>query len=166
MGAFVRGDDPDVLETRTRDRLRYWLIAQDRHEQLLELLEFERDPYALRRTIVRDGATYADLPFLDKPGYPDDLYVWGKRSRSPPRWSASNGPLRGLSVAGYAYLQNIDSGDAQQRKLRIRVVGGDEPFGCRSKWHNREDLTARELASGVTYDNVGLSLHRALRTCR
>ena len=60
-------------------------------------------------------------------------------------------------MAGYAYLQNIDSGDAQQRKLRIRVVGGDEPFGVPVKWHNREDLTARELASDVTYDNVGLS---------
>ena len=158
VGAFVRATTPDVLEElEPRDRLRYWLIAQDRHEELLELLEFERDPYALRRTIVRDGATYADLPFLDKPGYPDDLYVWGKAQPVASEVERVEWTAEGLSVAGYAYLQNIDSGDAQQRKLRIRVVGGDEPFGVPVKWHNREDLTARELASDVTYDNVGLS---------
>jgi len=158
VGAFFRDADPDVIaELEPRDRVRYWLVAQERHADLLEFLEFERDPYALRRTIVREGATYADLPFLGEPGYPEELYVWGKAQPVASQVERIEWSAEGLSVAGYAYLENIDSGDAQQRKLRIRLVGGDEPFSVPVKWHNRQDLTARELASDATYDNVGLS---------
>ncbi len=158
VGAFFRAASPEVVaELEPRDRVRYWLVAQDRHADLLEFLEFERDPYALRRTIVRDGATYADMPFLGEPGYPEELYVWGKAQPVASQVERVEWSAEGLAVAGYAYLENIDSGDAQQRKLRIRMVGGDEPFSVPVKWHNRQDLTAREVNSDVTYDNVGLS---------
>nr|MCU0294996.1 glycosyltransferase [Candidatus Nanopelagicales bacterium] len=49
VGAFVRACSPEVMaELPPRDRVRYWLIAQGKHEQLLEFLEYERDPYAVR----------------------------------------------------------------------------------------------------------------------
>jgi CDP-glycerol glycerophosphotransferase len=158
VGAFVRDCSPQVMEELPpRDRVRFWLIEQGRHEDLLEFLEFERDPYALRKTVPGDGVTYADMPFLGEPGYPKDLYVWGKAQPVASEVETVKWTPQGLSVAGYAYLEGIDSGGPEERKLRVRVVGGDEPFGVPVKWHNRQDLTAKELAADVTYDNVGLS---------
>ena len=158
VGAFVRGSSPAVMEELPpRDRVRYWLIEQGRHEDLLEFLEFERDPYGLRRTVPGDGVTYADLPFRGQPGVPDDLYVWGKAQPVASEVEQVDWTPEGLFVAGYAYLEGIDSGGPDQRKLRIRVVGGDEPFSVPVKWHNRDDLTAKELSADVTYSNVGLS---------
>lgn len=158
VGAFVRGSSPEVLEELPpRDRVRYWLIEQGRHEDLLEFLEFERDPYGLRRTVPGDGVTYADMPFRGQPGVPDELYVWGKAQPVVSEVEQIDWTPDGLFVAGYAYLEGIDSGGPEERKLRIRVVGGEEPFGVPVKWHNRDDLTAREFAADVTYSNVGLS---------
>jgi len=158
VGAFVRGVAPEVMaELPPRDRVRYWLIAQDRPEDLLEFLEFERDPYAVRRTVPADGVTYADLPFLGEPGYPMDLYAWGKAQPVASEVERVAWTEDGLFVAGYAYLEGIDSGGPEQRRLRVRVVGADEPFSVPVKWHNRDDLTAKEQSAEVTYPNVGLS---------
>ncbi len=158
VGSFVRGAAPEVLEELPpRDRLRYWLIEQGRHGDLLEFLEFERDPYAVRKTVPGDGVTYADMPFLGEPGYPMELYAWGKAQPVASEVERLEWTPEGLSAAGYAYLEGIESGDSQQRKLRIRVVGGEEPFSVPVKWHNRQDLTAKESTAEVSYDNVGLS---------
>ena len=158
VGAFVRGCAPEVMEELPpRDRVRYWLIEQGRHEDLLEFLEFERDPYAVRKTIPGQGVTYADLPFFGEPGYPAELYAWGKAQPVACEVERLEWTDEGLAVAGYAYLDGIESGDSEQRKLRIRVVGGEEPFGVPVKWHHRQDLTAQEQVAEVAYDNVGLS---------
>ncbi len=158
VGAFVRSSTPEVMaELPPRDRLRYWLIEQGKHEDLLEFLEFERDPYALRKTVPGDGVTYADMPFFGQPGYPIELYEWGAAQPVASEVERLEWTSEGLAVSGYAYLDGIDSGDAQQRKLRVRVVGGDAPFSVAVKWHNRQDLTAKEMAAEVTYNNVGVS---------
>jgi CDP-glycerol glycerophosphotransferase len=158
VGAFVRQVDAEVLaELPPRDRVRYWLIGQGKHGQLVEFLEYERDPYALRRRIPGEGVTYADLPFLGEPGYPRDLYEWGLAQPVASQVESVRWTSNGLAVSGYTYLEGIDSGGPEQRKLRIRVVGGAEPFGVPVKWHHREDLTAQEFDVDATYDNVGLS---------
>lgn len=158
VGAFLRGVLPDVLtELPPRDRVRYWLIEHDRAEELAEFLEFERDPYALRKTIPGDGVTYADMPFFAEPWIPQELYVWGDAQPIASEVENVEWTADGLAVSGYAYLEGIESGGPQERKLSIRVVAGPEPFGVPVKWHNRHDLTAKELKAPVTYDNVGLS---------
>ncbi len=158
VGAFLRASSPEVMaELPPRDRVRYWLIEQGQHEQLLEFLEYERDPYALRKTVPGDGVTYADLPFLGQPGYPRELYEWGQAQPVASEVEQASWTEEGLAISGYAYLEGIDSGGPDQRKLRIRVVGGDAPFSVAVKWHNRADLTAKEFNADVTYDNVGLS---------
>jgi CDP-glycerol glycerophosphotransferase len=158
VGQFVAGACADVMaELEPRDRLRYFLIAQGRHEQLLEFLEFEKDPYALRRNVCADGVTYADLPFRGLPGFPDDLYAWGVAQPVASMVESAEWTAEGLAVGGYCYLKNIDSGDAQQRKLRVRVLGAGQPFQVPVKWHDRTDLTAAEWSVDATYDNVGLS---------
>ena len=146
-----------MAELPPRDRVRYWLIEQGLHEQLLEFLEFERDPYALRRTVPGDGVTYADLPFLGQPGYPKQLYEWGQAQPVSSQVETAAWTSEGLAVTGYAYLDGINSGGQEDRKLRIRVVGGGEPFSVPVKWLHRDDLTAHEFTADVTYDNVGLS---------
>lgn len=158
VGAFVREVEPEVLaELPPRDRLRYWLIEQDRSAELLEFLEFERDPYALRKSIPGDGVTYADMPFFRQPGVPDDLYVWGQAQPVASQVETLQWTPEGLAVSGYAYLEGIDSGGPDERKLRVRVLGGDQPYKPAVKWQQREDLTAAENHYDVTYDNVGLS---------
>ncbi len=158
VGAFIRGVSSEVMaELPPRDRVRYWLIEQGQHEQLLEFLEFERDPYALRRTVPGDGVTYADLPFLGQPGYPKELYEWGQAQPVSSQVETAAWTSEGLAVTGYAYLDGINSGGQEDRKLRIRVVGGGEPFSVPVKWLHRDDLTAHEFTADVTYDNVGLS---------
>ena len=158
VGALVRRTLPDVLlELPPRDRVRYHLIEQGDRDRLLEFLEFERDPYAIRKTVPGDGVTYAALPFLGEPGFPDELYIWGKAQPVVSEVESVAWTKEGLAVTGYAYLEGIDSGGPEQRKLSVRLLGGEEPVGLPVKWIQREDLTARELTAEVTYDNVGLS---------
>ncbi|MEZ5186664.1 MAG: CDP-glycerol glycerophosphotransferase family protein [Candidatus Nanopelagicales bacterium] len=158
VGAFVRAAAPEVMaELPPRDRLRYWLIEQGKHEELLEFLEFERDPYAVRKTVPGDGVTYADMPFFGDPGIPKELYEWGKAQPVVSQVEKAEWTAEGLAVSGYAYLDGIDSGGPEERRLRIRITGGDEPFWVPVKWHNRADLTAKEMSADVTYANVGLS---------
>jgi CDP-glycerol glycerophosphotransferase len=158
VGAFVRQSLPEVMaELPPRDRVRYFLIEQGLRDRLLEFLEFERDPYATRKTLPGDGVTYAALPFLGEPGYPDDLYIWGKAQPVVSEVESIAWTANGLAVSGYAYLEGIDSGNAEQRKLSVRLLGGEKPQPLTVKWHNRQDLTAREMTADVTYDNVGLS---------
>ena len=158
VGAFVRQSLPEVMaELPPRDRVRYYLIEQGQKDRLLEFLEFERDPYATRKTLPGDGVTYAALPFLGEPGYPDDLYIWGKAQSVVSEVESIAWTADGLAVTGYAYLEGIDSGNAEQRKLSVRLLGGEKPQNLAVKWHNRQDLTAREMTADVTYDNVGLS---------
>lgn len=158
VGAFVRGVVPEVIEElEPRERVRYWLIEQDRAGDLLEFLEFERDPYALRKTIPGDGVTYADMPFFGDPGVPRELYAWDKAQPVASEVESVAWTQNGLTVSGYAYLEGIDSGGPEQRKLSIRVVGGGEGFTVPVKWVNREDLTAREQIYDVTYNNVGMT---------
>ncbi len=158
VGGFLRQSLPAVmLELPPRDRVRYFLVEQGRKDRLLEFLEFERDPYAVRKTLPGDGVTYAALPFLGEPGYPDDLYIWGKAQTVASEVESIAWTAEGLAVSGYAYLEGIDSGNAEQRKLSVRLVGGDKPQNIPVKWHHRADLTAREMTAEVTYDNVGLS---------
>ncbi|MBK6762536.1 MAG: glycosyltransferase [Micrococcales bacterium] len=105
VGAFVAGVAPEVMaELPPRDRVRYWLIQQGRSADLLEFLEFERDPYAVRRTVPADGVTYADLPFLGD-RVPDGPVRLGQGATGGLRGGTGGvdrgGPLRrGLRLSG------------------------------------------------------------------
>lgn len=158
VGAFVQQADQRVMSALSpRERLRYWLIEKGRADDLMVLLDSDRDPRGVRTNLVRDGKTLSVMPFLDEPGYPPELFVWG--ASHPVATGVDDLSWRGsqLKVTGFAHLVGIDDGGRRDRSVSVEWSGEKSSATSRVRTVKRPDLTASENAYDADYDHSGLT---------
>lgn len=160
VGDYLRRVSPKrIAALPPLRRLEYHLISRGMLAELLELQEYYRVP-ANRGLFVRSGLRmYADLPFRTDPSKAVPASVY-EVTRSQPlrtgvrdvRWTSE-----GLVVEGHAFIHRVADPTplSSVRRFQLRRVGESERQHVRSRRVRRPDLTARTVATPVSYDAAG-----------
>ncbi|MEY9969326.1 CDP-glycerol glycerophosphotransferase [Streptacidiphilus sp. MAP12-16] len=146
VGAMLGEIDSSVLAALPEGlRIKYWLTAKRRMDDLLALLEFEKEyPRAIpTRGTVRPKADY---PFLkDRPPLDDAVLALGKAvglhaTLDDFRWHDGT-----LTLEGHAFQKNLGAEHRYDsvRALLLREAGSRRVVALPAKTVRRPDVTAR-----------------------
>jgi CDP-glycerol glycerophosphotransferase len=169
---YLRTVDPSVYAAvPISDRLRGYLLGQQKLPELLEVLRYERSGEAGASPVVRreggQGRWCARYPFYGDPahGIPDDMYdITGEMALNAGVDSVGwhGGKLR---IEGHAYIARLSSATPSECTIRVTLRNSKTRRTIRLplKRVRRPDVTARSEQASVSYDWSGFVTEIAAR---
>lgn len=156
-------DESVFREADANQRLRYYLIRQRMHAELLEVLRYSRRGDAATAPLVRRGLLrrrwYIGYPYLDDPsrGIPPQVYDASREMTLNVRLDAVTWHAGKLRIEGHAYIRRVHA--PRQRDTRIQVMLRNtvirRTVRLRVKRIERPDVTARSRQAAACYDWSG-----------
>lgn len=161
---YLRTVDDSLLRTAdVLTRLRYWLIREGRHDELLAVMRYSLGRDADDVPLVRIGQPrskwYLGYPYLADPSRAIPLHVYDASPELTPevrieavRWHTGR-----LRIEGYAYIRRLDS--SSRDDVRVEVLLRNpvlrRTLKLKAELIDRPDVTALSGQASVCYDWSG-----------